>query len=170
MVSVQNLISFGPLWSNFGPLVATKWLQMVVSDHYLKKYLLNRTQTRCVHLFGKCSEFIRLWATLAKLWPSSGQITSDGGFRPLSEKLFTQSNSNLMCTLTWWVSRIDSLLDHVGQISALLCGHIFTENGVFLLSSEKVFLQSNSNLVCTLIGWVFRIDSLLSHVGQILAL
>ena len=31
-------------------------------------------------------------------------------------------------------------------------------------------MQSNSNLVCTLIGSVFRIDSLLGQVGQILAL
>ena len=29
---------------------------------------------------------------------------------------------------------------------------------------KKVFTQSNSNLVCTLIGWVFKIDSLLGHV------
>ena len=34
-VSVQNWFGFGPHWPNFGPLVATKWLKMVVSDHYL---------------------------------------------------------------------------------------------------------------------------------------
>ena len=34
--SVQN--SVGPRWPNFGPLVATKLLKMVVVDHYLKKY------------------------------------------------------------------------------------------------------------------------------------
>ena len=33
-----------------------------------------------------------------------------------------------------------------------------------------VFTQYNSNLVSTLIGWVFATDSLLSHVGRILAL
>ena len=30
-------------WPNFGPLVATKWLEMVVSDQYLKKYSSNPT-------------------------------------------------------------------------------------------------------------------------------
>ena len=34
---------------------------------------------------------------------------------------------------------------------------------------STVFTQSNSNLVCTLIGWLFKSDSLLGHVGQILA-
>ena len=43
----------------------------------------------------------------------------NGGFRPLSEKVFTQSNWNLVCTLFGWVFRIDSLLGHVGQILAL---------------------------------------------------
>ena len=34
---------------------------------------------------------------------------------------------------------------------------------------STVFTQSNSNLVCTLIGWLFKSDSLLGHIGQILA-
>ena len=90
-------------------------------------------------------------------------------FPSLSEKVFLQSNSNLVCTL-------------IGECSELICflstlakfwpssGHKMTENGGFRLLSEKVFSQSNSNLVCTLIGWMFRIDMHLDHVGQILAL
>ena len=42
-----------------------------------------------------------------------------------------------------------------------------TENGDFWPLSVKVFTQSNSNVVCTRIGWVFRIESLLGHTGQI---
>ena len=48
-------------------------------------------------------------------------------------------------------------------------GHKITENGDFLSLSEKVFMQSNSNLVCTLIRSVIRIDLPLGDVGQILA-
>ena len=43
-----------------------------------------------------------------------------------------------------------------------------TEIGGFWLLPEKVFKQFNSNLVCTLIGWVLRNNLLLVHVGQIL--
>ena len=77
---------FGPSWSNFRPLVDRKWLNMVVSDHILKKYSCHPIQTWCVHLLGECSELIRFWATLAKFWPSSGQkMTENGDFRPFYE-------------------------------------------------------------------------------------
>ena len=63
---------------------------------------------------------MNFWATLAKFWPSSGhKITENGGFRPSSEKVFIQSNSNLACTLIVWVFRIDSLLGQAGQNLAL---------------------------------------------------
>ena len=58
-VTVQNWFAFWPCWQNFGPLVATKWPKMVVSDHYLKKYSHNPIQTWCVHLLGDCSEQAR---------------------------------------------------------------------------------------------------------------
>ena len=102
------------LLDHFGPLVATKWLKIVVSDHYVKKYSRNPVETWCVHLLGECSEIICFLATLVIFWPFSGhKMTENGGFRPLSEKVFNQSNSNLVCTLIGWVFRIDSLLDHV---------------------------------------------------------
>ena len=49
-------------------------------------------------------------------------------------------------------------------------GHKMIENCGFRRLSEKVFMHSNSHLVCTLIGWVSRIDSLLGQVGRNLAL
>ena len=61
-VSVHNWFTFGPCWPNLGPLVTTKLLKMVLSDHYLKKYSYN-------------------------LWP----------------------NSNLVSTLIGWVYRINEL-------------------------------------------------------------
>ena len=90
----------GPRWPNFGPLVVKKLLKMLVSDRYLKKYSCNPIQTSCVHLFGKYSGLIRFWAMLATFWPSSGQkMTENGGFRTLFEKVFMQSNSNMVCSL-----------------------------------------------------------------------
>ena len=89
---------------------------MVVYDRYLKKYSRNQIQTWCVHILGECLELICFLATLAKFWPSSGhKMPENGGFRPLSGKVFTQSISNLLCTLMWWVFRIDLLLGHIGQ-------------------------------------------------------
>ena len=56
------------------------------------------------------------WVTLANFWPSSGhKMTENGGFRPISEKVFMQSN----CTLIVWVFGIDLLLVLVGQILGL---------------------------------------------------
>ena len=77
-----------------------------------------------MHLLGECSELIRFWTMLAKFWPSiSHKMTENGngGFLPLSEKLSTQSNSDLMCTLIGWVFRIESLLGHVGQTLSEKC-------------------------------------------------
>ena len=65
-VSVQNGFAFGPHWRNFGPLVATKCLKLVVSDCYLKKYSHNTIQTLCLHLLGECSQLICFWAMLDK--------------------------------------------------------------------------------------------------------
>ena len=170
-VSVQNWFAFGPCWTNFGPQVAKKWLIM-------------------------------------------GQNV---GFRPLSQKVFTQSNSNLWCTFVRWVFRIGLLLGHVGQILALwwpqndwkwwfptiiwrsihaiqfqLCVYTYcvsvqnwfafgpcwthfgplvdTKLPKLLVSGcylKKIFTQCNSNLVSTLVGWVFTTDLLLGHIGQI---
>ena len=74
-VSVQNWLTFGWHWPNVGPLVAKKgwkWVQMVVSDHYQKKYSYNPIQTCGVHLLGKCSGMICFGAMLAAFWPPRG--------------------------------------------------------------------------------------------------
>ena len=145
-VTVQNWIGFRPWWPNFGPLVTKKWLKIMVSHHYLKKYPGNLIQTWCLHLSGDCSELI---CFLTKFWPSSGQkMTQNGGFRLLPEKVFTQSLSNLVSTLN---------------------GRALKKFG-FQPLSEKVLRQSDSNLVSTFISWLFRIDSLFGHVRQFLAL
>ena len=149
---------FVQFWASSGQKMNLKWVKMVVSNHYLKIYSHNETQTWCVHLLGECSQLICFLATLTKFRPSSGhKMTENGGFRPLSDKVFTQSNSNLLHLL--------------GECTELICflamlakfcpssGHKITKKGGVQPLSEKVFVQSNSNLVCALIGWVFRIDS-----------
>ena len=58
------------------------------------------------------------------LFQSSGgqkwlKMAQNGGFRPLSEKVFIQSSSYLLCTLIGWLFRNDLFLGNAGQISAL---------------------------------------------------
>ena len=95
---------------------------MVVSEHYLKKYSHHPIQTCDAPLLGECSEIVRFWAILAQFGPSSDKkwlkVGRNDGFRSLSEKVFTQSSSYLVCTLIGWVFRIDSLLGHVGPLVA----------------------------------------------------
>ena len=60
-------------------------------------YSCSPIKTACVHLLGEASVLIHI---LAKLRPSIGRkMTENAGFPPFSEKVFSQSNSNLMCTL-----------------------------------------------------------------------
>ena len=69
LVSLEKWFHLVPCWPDFCPLVALKWLKMVVSDHYLKNYSLNPVQTWCVHLF-KVS--IQNWFDLGPRWPNLG--------------------------------------------------------------------------------------------------
>ena len=115
----SELIRFWVTFAKCLPSSGQKLLKIVVSDHHLNKYSCSPIQIWCVHLLGEYSELIRFWATLAKFWPSRGhKMTENDDFRPLSEKVFTQSNSNLVCTLTGWVLKIDSLSGHFGPLLA----------------------------------------------------
>ena len=125
-VSVQNWFAFGQRRPNFGPLVAKTWLKMGQNGGFRPlsvKYSYNPIQTCGVHLLGECSEMIRFWGLLAQFWPSSGQkglkVGQTGAFRPLSGKVSTQSNSNIVCTLIGWVFRIGLLFGDVGQTLTL---------------------------------------------------
>ena len=96
----SEIICFWAMLAKFWPSSEHKMTEMVVSDHYLKQYSRNPIRTWCVHLLGECSELICFLDTLAKFWPSSGhKMTENGGFRPLSKKVFKESNSNLVCAL-----------------------------------------------------------------------
>ena len=116
----SEIICFWAMLAKFWPSSDHNMIEMVVSDHYLKQYSRNPIRTWCVHLLGECSELICFLDILAKFWPSSGhKMTENGGFRPLSKKVFKESNSNLVCALAGWVFRIDALFGHVGRILAL---------------------------------------------------
>ena len=79
--------------------------------------------------FGDCIcwESVQNWSAFGQYWlnfdsfmaKKTLKLGQSWGFRPLSEKLFTQSNSNLVCTLIGWLFRIDSLFSHIGQIWTL---------------------------------------------------
>ena len=84
-------------------------------------------------------------------WPSSGpRIIENGGFRPLSEKLCTQSNWNLVCSLIWWVSKNDSNLVTLAQFRPA-GGAQITYNGDFRPLSIKGITQPTLLLVHILV-------------------
>ena len=60
-VSFQNLFTFGPRWLNFGPLMATEWLKMEVSDAIQFK-------------FGVYTYWVSVqnWFTFGPRWPNFG--------------------------------------------------------------------------------------------------
>ena len=60
---------FAQFWPSSGKKITWKWVKMVVSDRYLKKYSHNPIQTWCVHLLGECSKLICFLAMLAKFCP-----------------------------------------------------------------------------------------------------
>ena len=75
-----------------------------------------------------------IWGCIGPIYLSFGQkfmkMVEIYGFQWLSRKIGAQSSSNLECTLVWWTSRINSLLECIGPISAICCQKI-TENGDF---------------------------------------
>ena len=167
-VSVQNWFAFWPRSPNSDPQVATKWMKLVISDYYLKKYLCNSIETWCGHLLGECSKLLCFLTTLAKFGPLLDRKWQQ---MVVSDHYLKKYSCNP--AHTWCIHLL-------GECSETICfwprwpnfwpssGHEMTGNGAFRPLSEKVFMQSNSNLVCTL-GWVFRTDLLFGHVDQILA-
>ena len=160
----------GQILALMWPLVATKWLKMVVSDHYLEKCSCNPIQTWCVHLLCECSELICFFPR----WPNFGPLVTTKWLKLVVSNHYLEEYSR---------SPIQTLCVHLlDECSEIICflatlakfwpfsSHKMPENGSFRPLSEKVFMQSNSNLGCTLIGWVFRIGVLFGHVGQILSI
>ena len=120
-----------------------------------------------MHLLDECLELICFWWC----WPNLGTLVAktwlkmdhNGGFWPLSEKVLAQVHLFGECSE---MIRFYVTLAKFWPSS----GHRMTENGGVQPLFEKGFKPSSSNLVCTLIGWVFWIDSFLGDVGQISAL
>ena len=117
-----------------------------IDSRYQKKYLCNPIQTWCVHLLGECSELICFWAMLAKFWPSSGhKMNQICGFWLLSEKVFTQYNSNLVSTLVWWVHNWFAFGPCWSNLGPLVAKKLMKlgENGCFWPSPAKLSTQPN---------------------------
>ena len=74
-----------------------------------------------------CCMGVHNWFAFGRHWPNFGHLVAikrlkmgqNGGLRPLSETVFTQSNSNLVCTFIGLVFRTDSLSCYVSQILIL---------------------------------------------------
>ena len=74
-----------------------------------------------------CWISVQNWFAFGRHWPNFGPVVArkrlkmgqNGGFQPLSETVFTQSNSNLVCTFIGLVFRTDSLSCYVSQILIL---------------------------------------------------
>ena len=118
---------------------------------------------------------VQHWFAFRTRWPNFGPLVSSGhkmienaGFRPLFQKVFTQSISNL-CKLIGWVFRIDQLYNHIGQILVLYWPQKMAENGGLRPLSEKaplcglIISGSISNMVYTVVRGVFTNDSFLPH-------
>ena len=92
-------------WSSSGQkMTYIKWVKMLVSDHYPKKYSHNPFQTWCVHLLGDCSELISFSATLAKFCPSIGQkMTKKWCFLTIIWKSIHTNHFKLV-VYTYWVT------------------------------------------------------------------
>ena len=82
-----------------------------------------------------CWVSVKEWFTFGRRWPNFGPLVAkkwlkvgqNGGFQPLSEKVFMQSNSNLVSTLIGWVFR---LICFVAMLAKCWRsgGHKMTEN------------------------------------------
>ena len=124
--------------------------------------------------FGVCifGAGVQNWLAFGPRWPNFDPLVAKKMTenRSLAQKIFTQSNSDLWCTLVGWVFRIDSLLGHVGQILALLvttkwlkmvvCDHFLKNNLRNPIQISYVHLLSEGSEL--IIFW--------DHVGQNVAL
>ena len=127
--------------------------------------------------FGVCICWVSVqnWCAFEQHSPNFGPLVAkkplkmgqNGGFRPLSGKVFTQSKIQFkLVVYTCWVNVQKQFIFGWHWSN---CGPLVGKK-LLKVGQNCCFTQSNSNLVCTFIGWVFRNDSLLGHVGQILAL
>ena len=63
-VSFQKLFNFGPHWTNHGPVVGQKWMEMVISGDYLEKLFDFGPQW----MTRAGPNFNRLWPSYDRKW------------------------------------------------------------------------------------------------------
>ena len=127
------------------------------------------TQLISIHLLGECSEFIsfcRCWPTFCHL---SGKKLTENEAKWWFPSIIWKSILTIqfqfkLVVYTCWVSvqYWFAFGTRCPNFGPLLVKKIFElcRNGGFRPLSEKVFMQFNSNLLCTLTIWVFRTDLL----------
>ena len=143
-----------------------------------------------------CCVSVQKWFAFGWPWSNFGplvatkllKVSQNGGFQPLSEKVFMQSNSNLVCTLIGWVFIIHSLWATFAKFLALWWPQndwkwwfpTITWKNHESINTIQFKLGECSELIhvwATLAKfwpsstkWLKRVDSLLGHVGRILVL
>ena len=169
-VSAHIWFAFWPGWPNFGPVVSTTWLKMVVSDHNLEKYSRNPIPTRVYTYLLSVQNWYAFW----QRWRNFGPLVATKllklvVFDRYREK-YSRNPIQTLCTrlLGEFSEQIRSIATFAkfGPSS----GHKITENGSFRPLCWKLSTQSNSNTIPTLIEWVFRNYLLFGHIGKTLAL
>ena len=172
----SELISFWAKLPNLGPLVANK-LKMGQNCGFRPlsaKVFTQSNSHQCCTIVEWLLRMFRFWVTLAKFWPSSGQkwlkVSQNDGFSTIIWKCIHIIQSKLGVYTHW--ATVQNWFIFLVMLAKFWpsSGQTITENGGFPPLSQNVVMQSNLNLVCTPIGWVFRIVSLVGLVGQILAL
>ena len=111
LVSLQKLFDLWPYQPNFGHLVARKWPQLMVSNHYLGYWSRNPLHMWCVHWLGEFSYF---WWKLAKFGFSGGRkMAAVGGFGQLFRILIIEITS-------YWLGEFLKKCDFWPNISTLV--------------------------------------------------
>ena len=168
LVNVRNCVVFGPRssWLNFGPLVATRWLKMVVSDHYLKKYHAIQFKIDVYTYWVS----VQNWFTFGPYVPNFGPLVATKLLKMVVsdhylKKMSTHSNSNL-CTLIGWVFAFGPRWPNFGPlVSTKWLKMVASDHYLKKYHDVEYWSRSISNMVFELIRWVFTNYSIYSKHG-----
>ena len=110
-MSLKKLFNLWSCSQNFGHLVARKWHQLMVSNHYLGYWSRNPLHIWCVHWLGEFSYF---WFKLDKFGPSGGRKMAEvGGFWQSSRILIIKITSYWLGEF-WKMTRFFAKYQHSG--------------------------------------------------------
>ena len=104
-----KIFNLWPRWSNFSPVVATKYPLLVVSSRYLVYRSRNPLHTRCIQLLCKFSDF---WAR----WPNVDLLVVNKWLQLMVFAIIWNIAHWTHFKLVKWVFRNDLIFGHLGPI------------------------------------------------------